>query len=1575
MEADWALLCLLTALRAVLCLADGKELHGCGDGSVDPWHDPRGSITYLEYKNNAYCQCSIEALPSESVHLHLSYLDVEPSPHCKFDRLMLKLAGQSVRYLCGPGVAGGTHVEARGHVLIIFQSDESKQYGGFVLHYEVTLDWCRRLKPCQHGARCENLQRTFHCHCKPGWAGPSCQHGLADVAAGSLPRVHGAFPPAKDQESSPSTSVHNPGLSVTISSPLPVVGATNTIDPELEVVHSSKKEKRPEFNLAGMKNQLDTIVYNPKVQDIVKEIDQDSKLVLTVQRLPSTHNDVTYSPEPTYSIKLDAEQSSGASFAFRFDHGDVHSGLSALKPNKGTAATSEVDFTTPICKESSCPLNSTDKETLLSSTIYVVENRTNEIHPRLSVVQERLFEKDVDNRTFKEVSSTLWDMSSSINSDQEHSDTVTPSITASQLTEALRGATAQAPLWSKTANDEVDVQHLKQKASIVEDNFSQEHFTQSSGIQKEPQLVNTETPGTIEAFGILKPNMKRRSQMLSDGISSHISGSATNNNHGILKTKIKEVDYDWMSKSTSSLGIGLQAKKKATISEEMQKPLKSDEASQPTSVKRFSDITMLQMFTSPLKGLLSKTETLKSAPHYRFSMVSTPKTSTKINSAISAEFEKDPSHRQIESSASTSVSRTLSDVTDSAHTLRFDFSSSQPTRPNSSAVLDAELILQQRVTEPYSALSRETRKLPTNSPNEFDNNGRNGFTQNTLLVPDGQQHQETVEYPKFPKPPPVRIPTSFSYRGENKGTSNAVGHSSENIDTSIPKRWSSSNLWKLPTSVSTSRSLLTRGHTSETMKSTSFIVTKFLGIRDDRVSVLDTSRGTKRYLPSDSVTAKVSSRYGVLEISDRFSKDDLTPQQTSDDMWSTTVSTPFALYLKNPRLHFHPMTDTSWTKNNYSYLGSTRPISWPKSLGDLQHHGHKERLRFSHNMATRREPSHGGHQESVTSPSVAVQLASLTSVRPFPQIADLSNTVPSKGFKSIYVPQKSNGLFGTVKLDLTTMIPEFETSSAVTWSRSRIFPGTTSIDNPSKYPVVTFAVRPLDEAQTIQSLKKFISVRPLRAETTHKSMRWESRSTETAMVKRLHRSFTSGPTSGIVTTGPILSPPRTSGTLDLDQTRARPSNPDMFIASDRPAMFKGIARVQVAFRLNLQKSFQKVLGHVGSPEHDSLALACRELIEPFFWNVSGFQEVIVKGIRPGSVIVDCEAVFSAGPVQNLLHDMPKLLWKSGLPRAVSAGLTIAGSRVTNLILTGTRPVLCGSVFTCEPGFKCLQQLGKPVCRSLCHLGLCQHEGVCSHPSGELPSCRCPVGEDFWFVGSQCNERRTKQSVSLTGVVLGAILAVIAMATVTVTTLLLRARQRRNRRSSRAGDADCAESSYRRFSRCDEISAPSRHSSWLSALSSDSQCGSDVTVGAPGDHTNAPSALRDIWVPLTDPGNGRCSCRLDTSQDLEGNLLGSNPVSRLVSARGCPTASNPQYSPICSQPLDKVKRSTVQAFQEDLQMAELRISTWKEHHLREAAYDHRNEGHYILKAFDDGDSLNGEVPKDGRFTGRLTTMRV
>ena len=71
--------------------------------------------------------------------------------------------------------------------------------------------------------------------------------------------------------------------------------------------------------------------------------------------------------------------------------------------------------------------------------------------------------------------------------------------------------------------------------------------------------------------------------------------------------------------------------------------------------------------------------------------------------------------------------------------------------------------------------------------------------------------------------------------------------------------------------------------------------------------------------------------------------------------------------------------------------------------------------------------------------------------------------------------------------------------------------------------------------------------------------------------------------------------------------------------------------------------------------------------------------------------------------------------------------------------------------------------------------------------------RCPVGEDFWFVGSRCNERRTKQSVSLTGVVLGAIFAVIAMATVIVTTLLLRARQRRHRHSSRAGDEECAES--------------------------------------------------------------------------------------------------------------------------------------------------------------------------------------
>uniref|UniRef100_A0A8C4QGA4 EGF-like domain-containing protein n=1 Tax=Eptatretus burgeri TaxID=7764 RepID=A0A8C4QGA4_EPTBU len=916
----------------------------------------------------------------------------------------------------------------------------------------VTLDWCRRLKPCRHGARCENLQTTFRCHCRPGWAGPSCQHGLADVAPVSFPHVHGAVPPAKDEESSPSTSV-------TISIALPV-GATNIIDPELEVVHSNKKENRPEFNLSQIKNQQDTIVYNPKVQNVVKEVDQNSKLVPTVERLPSTRN-VTSTPEPNYSIELDAEQSSDTGFAFSLDHTDFHSGLSTVKPSKGAAETLEVDFTTPICKDSSCPLNSAGEETPLSSTMDVVVNGTNEIHPHLSVVLERFIEKDVDNRTFEDVSSTLWGTSSSMNTDHEHSDTVafTPSIMSSQLMGASREATARSRRWGKTSNDDVDVQHLKQKASIVEDKFSQEPSTQSSAIQKDSQLVDAEILGTIEALDVLKPNMKRKSQILLDGISSHISTSPTNNNHDILKIKIKEIDYDWMSKSTFSLGIGLQAMTKAIISKELQKPLKSDDSSQPTLVKRISDITTLEIFTSsPLKGLLSITGTLKNATRYSSSTVSTPKTSsTKINSAISADFKHTPSHRQIESPESTSVSHTFNGVTDSAHALRFDLSSSQPTRLDSSAVLDADLNLQ-RVTEPYLALSRGMRKLTTNPPKEFNIHRRNGFTQNTSQVPVGQ-HQQTVEYPKFTKPPEAGIPTSLSYQVEKEGTLNSAGLSSDSTDTSITNRWSSSNLLKLPTSVSTSHSLLIQRRTSEIMKSTSFGITIFLGTRDDRVSVLYTSRGTKRYLPSDGITttmdAKVSYGSGVLETSDQFSKDDLTAQQTSGGMSSMTVTTPFGLHIKSPRLHLHAMPDTSWTKKNYSYLGSTRPFSWPKSLGDLKHLGNKERFRFDHNMAPHQKSFHVGHNETVTSPSVAVQLGSLMTVPPSTQTADLSNTVPSKGlpltksstesgFQNVYVPQKTNGLFGSVKLDLTTVIPEFETSSAVTSSKSRIFPGTLS---------------------------------------------------------------------------------------------------------------------------------------------------------------------------------------------------------------------------------------------------------------------------------------------------------------------------------------------------------------------------------------------------------------------------------------------------------------------------------------------------------------------------------------------------
>uniref|UniRef100_A0A8C2YAG4 Mucin-5B-like n=1 Tax=Coturnix japonica TaxID=93934 RepID=A0A8C2YAG4_COTJA len=125
----------------------------------------------------------------------------------------------------------------------------------------------------------------------------------------------------------------------------------------------------------------------------------------------------------------------------------------------------------------------------------------------------------------------------------------------------------------------------------------------------------------------------------------------------------------------------------------------------------------------------------------------------------------------------------------------------------------------------------------------------------------------------------------------------------------------------------------------------------------------------------------------------------------------------------------------------------------------------------------------------------------------------------------------------------------------------------------------------------------------------------------------------------------------------------------------------------------------------------------------------------------------------------------------GTRRAVSAGGGRGARRPSGGVKRHRPPVLCpvlpaapepcAALFSCPDGFACVVGSdGNATCTSLCHRDYCRNHGVCAHPRGRGPLCRCPAGSDVWFVGLRCERRVTLSG--LLGAAAGALLGVVLL---------------------------------------------------------------------------------------------------------------------------------------------------------------------------------------------------------------------
>nr|XP_049576017.1 uncharacterized protein si:ch211-14k19.8 isoform X3 [Syngnathus scovelli] len=189
---------------------------------------------------------------------------------------------------------------------------------------------------------------------------------------------------------------------------------------------------------------------------------------------------------------------------------------------------------------------------------------------------------------------------------------------------------------------------------------------------------------------------------------------------------------------------------------------------------------------------------------------------------------------------------------------------------------------------------------------------------------------------------------------------------------------------------------------------------------------------------------------------------------------------------------------------------------------------------------------------------------------------------------------------------------------------------------------------------------------------------------------------------------------------------------------------------------------------------------------------------------------------SGRAVQMLLefHSVGALLWlsasdassassllrRTGLDQVARRGRSFRGSEVVNVTLGGLQADVCDWLLGCPAGFRCLSGPGNNYsCSSDCHFDFCHHHGVCTHHPGQLPVCRCLVGEDFWFMGSRCDVRMTRVRLVCTCA------SILVVAVAVIGTLAFVA-VRRYRAALIQAKVDQTRSSYRRFNHFDELSS-------------------------------------------------------------------------------------------------------------------------------------------------------------------------
>ncbi|KAF7663423.1 hypothetical protein LDENG_00209790 [Lucifuga dentata] len=267
----------------------------------------------------------------------------------------------------------------------------------------------------------------------------------------------------------------------------------------------------------------------------------------------------------------------------------------------------------------------------------------------------------------------------------------------------------------------------------------------------------------------------------------------------------------------------------------------------------------------------------------------------------------------------------------------------------------------------------------------------------------------------------------------------------------------------------------------------------------------------------------------------------------------------------------------------------------------------------------------------------------------------------------------------------------------------------------------------------------------------------------------------------------------TSSTLTSASTWTSTTSqtPKYYIVPDQPVGIR-VELIELLLQIIVEESSSAVI--VGLEEYTTA------WVEPYLLRAPGFRRVLGVWSR-GHAVQTLLEFQTRGALQWLETTGPtSLLERTGLAQALREGRTFRSSKITNITVGGVQGSVCDWLLQCPAGYQCVPQPGiaNHSCSSVCYSDYCHHHGICTHHTGQLPVCRCLVGEDFWYMGQRCDVKMTRARL------VGACLAILLIM-VTIIAVMALVAVRRYKAILIQAKVDQTRSSYRRFNHFDELS--------------------------------------------------------------------------------------------------------------------------------------------------------------------------